>query len=87
MQTPKWVLKGLLPLTHFIRDRPLFPIAGRAIIWHALQALNKVEGLSEVYLIGFYEDSVFSQFLREVAKDFPNLKVRYLREFQALGTA
>lgn len=67
--------------------KPLFPIAGRAIIWHGLQACSKVPGLTEVILIGFYEDSVFASFLKDAAKDFPDLKIRYLREFQALGTA
>ncbi|KAM0750988.1 mannose-1-phosphate guanyltransferase [Meredithblackwellia eburnea MCA 4105] len=67
--------------------KPLFPIAGRAIIWHGIQALSKVEGLHEVILIGFYDDSVFSNFIKDASKDFPNLSIRYMREYQSLGTA
>ncbi|KAI5481123.1 hypothetical protein MNV49_005558 [Pseudohyphozyma bogoriensis] len=67
--------------------KPLFPIAGRAIVWHAIQALSKVEGLQEVLLIGFYDDSVFSHFVKDASRDFPNLSIRYMREYQALGTA
>ncbi|RIB15390.1 nucleotide-diphospho-sugar transferase [Gigaspora rosea] len=67
--------------------KPLFPIAGHPIIWHHLDALSKVEGLKEVLLIGFYEDSVFQRFIDDAARDFPQIYVRYLREYQSLGTA
>ncbi|KAL8287158.1 hypothetical protein RQP46_003610 [Phenoliferia psychrophenolica] len=67
--------------------KPLFPIAGRAIIWHGIQALSKVQGLREVILIGFYDDNVFAHFVKEASKDFPNLSIRYMREYQSLGTA
>lgn len=56
--------------------KPLFPIAGRPVIWHGIQALSKVEGLTEVILIGFYDDAVFSSFLKDCVKDFPQLKIR-----------
>ena len=58
--------------------KPLFPIAGRPMIWHGIQALSKVEGLKEVILIGFFDDTVFAQFLRETAKDFPSLSIRWV---------
>ncbi|TNY20370.1 nucleotide-diphospho-sugar transferase, partial [Rhodotorula diobovata] len=67
--------------------KPLFSIGGRAIIWHSLVALSHVEGLNEVLLVGFYDESVIAPFVKEAARDFPNLSVRYLREFQPLGTA
>ncbi|KAG9292846.1 hypothetical protein G9A89_016208 [Geosiphon pyriformis] len=67
--------------------KPLFPVAGHPIIWHHLEALSKVEGLREVLLVGFYEDSVFSSFLEEAAREFPKVNVRYLREYTSLGTA
>ena len=56
--------------------KPLFPIAGRAIIWHGIQALAKLEGLKEVILIGFYDDSVFTQFVKDTSRDFPGLSIR-----------
>ncbi|OZJ06253.1 hypothetical protein BZG36_00796 [Bifiguratus adelaidae] len=67
--------------------KPLFPVAGKPIIWHHMAALSKVEGLTEVLLIGFFEDRVFENFLQQVATEFPDMNVRYLREYQALGTA
>ncbi|BGP43542.1 hypothetical protein JCM10450v2_007709 [Rhodotorula kratochvilovae] len=67
--------------------KPLFSVGGRAIIWHSLVALSHVEGLNEVLLVGFYDESVIAPFVKEAARDFPNLSIRYLREFQPLGTA
>ncbi|KAI9293724.1 nucleotide-diphospho-sugar transferase [Neoconidiobolus thromboides FSU 785] len=67
--------------------KPLFPIGGEPVIYHHLVQLSKVKELNEVYLIGFFEDSVFAPFLNKVKADFPNLNVKYLREYQAMGTA
>ncbi|KAI8081511.1 nucleotide-diphospho-sugar transferase [Halteromyces radiatus] len=67
--------------------KPLFPVAGAPIISHHLAALSKVEGLQEVLIIGFFEDNVFARFLDEAASEFPKLHIRYLREYQSLGTA
>ncbi|GAA98996.1 uncharacterized protein L969DRAFT_95671 [Mixia osmundae IAM 14324] len=67
--------------------KPLFPIAGRPIIWHGIQALSKVEGLKEVILIGFYDNDVINPFVKEANRDFPSLNIRYMREYQSLGTA
>ncbi|KAK9467301.1 nucleotide-diphospho-sugar transferase [Lipomyces arxii] len=65
----------------------LFPVAGRPILSHALSALSKVPTLKEVLLIGFFDDSVFKDFLADSAKEFPNFTIKYLREYRALGTA
>ena len=37
--------------------------------------------------MGYYEEAVFRDFIKDSAKDFPHITVRYLREYQALGTA
>ncbi|CAG8437104.1 2274_t:CDS:2 [Funneliformis mosseae] len=67
--------------------KPLFPVAGHPIIWHHLEALSKIEGLKEVLLIGFFEDSIFHRFIDDAAREFPKINIRYLREYQSLGTA
>ena len=67
--------------------KPLFPIAGHPMIYHHLLALSKVPGMKEVLLLGFYENSVFDRFLLEAQIEFPNISIRYLREYQCLGTA
>ena len=38
-------------------------------------------------MVGYYEEYVFRDFLRDAAHDFPQFKIQYLREYQALGTA
>ncbi|SGY33323.1 BQ5605_C002g01480 [Microbotryum silenes-dioicae] len=67
--------------------KPLFPIAGRALLWHSIQAASKVDGLHEVILIGFYDDAIIAHFVKAASIDFPNLSIRYMREYQSLGTA
>ncbi|GEM11011.1 mannose-1-phosphate guanylyltransferase [Rhodotorula toruloides] len=67
--------------------KPLFCVGGRPIIWHSLVALSHVEGLTEVLLIGFYDEAVINPFIKDASRDFPNLSIRYLREYQSLGTA
>lgn len=52
-----------------------------------MTAIDKVPSIHEVYLIGYYEESVFRDFIKDAAVEFPNLSIKYLREYQALGTA
>lgn len=67
--------------------QPLFDVAGHPIIWHCLTAIAKVPSIQEVYLIGYYDESVFRDFIKDASTEFPNLSIKYLREYQALGTA
>ncbi|KAK9767846.1 hypothetical protein K7432_002028 [Basidiobolus ranarum] len=67
--------------------KPLFPVAGQPILYHHVTALSKVQNLTEILLIGFYEDSIFTNFIDRMNFEFPHLKITYLREYQALGTA
>lgn len=62
-------------------------MAGHPIIWHCLRAVAKVPGIREVCLVGYYDDTVFRDFIKDSAKEFPKIKIIYLREYQALGTA
>lgn len=67
------------------QPKPLFPIAGRPLIYHHLKALSVVPDLQEVFLVGYYEASQFSAFMEEARQEL-NIKLRYLREFEPLGT-
>ncbi|KAJ9144121.1 GDP-mannose pyrophosphorylase a [Pleurostoma richardsiae] len=67
--------------------KPLFPVAGHPIIWHCLTAIEKVPSIHEVCMIGYYDESVFRDFIRDAAAHFPHLSIKYLREYEALGTA
>lgn len=52
-----------------------------------MKAIEKVQGIKEVILIGYYDESVFRDFIRDSAREFSQFKVTYLREYKALGTA
>ncbi|KZF21179.1 GDP-mannose pyrophosphorylase A [Xylona heveae TC161] len=67
--------------------KPLFDVAGHPIIWHCLKAVAKVPEIHEVFLVGYFDESVFRDFIKDASKEFPQLTIRYLREYQALGTA
>ena len=67
--------------------KPLFEVAGHPIIWHLLTAIARVDVVNEVYLIGYYDESVFRDFIKDAAAEFRHITIRYLREYQALGTA
>ncbi|KAL6887197.1 nucleotide-diphospho-sugar transferase [Trichoderma longibrachiatum] len=67
--------------------KPLFDVAGHPIIWHCLAAVARVKQIQEVYIIGYYDESVFRDFIKDSAREFPGINLRYLREYEALGTA
>ncbi|KAJ3227751.1 Proteasome subunit alpha type-2 [Clydaea vesicula] len=67
--------------------KPLFPIAGFPMIYHHVAALSKIPGMKEILLIGFFEPKIFESFLNDVKNEYNNINIRYLREYQALGTA
>jgi len=67
--------------------KPLFDIAGHPVIWHCLDAIAKVTSIQEVDMIGYYDESVFRDFIKDSAKEFPQFSIKYLREYEALGTA
>ncbi|KAI9796367.1 MAG: Proteasome subunit alpha type-2 [Piccolia ochrophora] len=67
--------------------KPLFDVAGHPIIWHCLTAIAKVQAIREVILVGYYDESVFRDFIKDSSKEFPKITIKYLREYQALGTA
>ncbi|KAF4436317.1 PSA1-mannose-1-phosphate guanyltransferase, partial [Fusarium albosuccineum] len=68
---------------------PLFEVAGHPIIWHCLSSVARVPNkqIQEVYIIGYYDESVFRDFIKDSAKEFPAITIKYLREYEALGTA
>ncbi|KAF2749834.1 nucleotide-diphospho-sugar transferase [Sporormia fimetaria CBS 119925] len=67
--------------------KPLFPVAGHPIIEHCFQAIAKVPEIKEVFIVGYYDESVFQPFIHSISEKCPQLSVKYLREYQALGTA
>ncbi|KAJ5460694.1 mannose-1-phosphate guanyltransferase [Penicillium daleae] len=67
--------------------KPLFEVAGHPIINHCLKAIAKVEDVREVILIGYYDETVFRDFIKDASTEFPQFRIQYLREYTALGTA
>ncbi|KAH9836443.1 putative mannose-1-phosphate guanyltransferase [Teratosphaeria destructans] len=67
--------------------KPLFEVAGHPIISHCFAAVAKVPEIKEVFIVGYYDESVFRDFIKDAARTHPHISVRYLREYQALGTA
>ncbi|ORY48244.1 nucleotide-diphospho-sugar transferase [Rhizoclosmatium globosum] len=66
--------------------KPLFPVAGSPMIYHHVNALAKIPGMKEILLVGFFEKEVFDRFLADVQSEFSTVSIRYLREYQSLGT-
>lgn len=67
--------------------KPLFPVAGHPIIEHCFRALAKVPEIKEVFIVGYYDEAVFRDFIKDASNAFPHISVKYLREYEALGTA
>lgn len=69
----------------------LFPIAGKPLLAHTVDAILKIDTIKEIILIGFYEPSVFTEFISQFRARMKYSKrdctMRYLKEFKALGTA
>lgn len=70
----------------FDLPKPLFPIAGRPLIQHHIEAAVRLPNLKEILIIGFYPTSQMETFVSEMQTLF-NISIRYLQEFTALGTA
>lgn len=49
--------------------------------------MAKVPDVREVMLVGYYDESVFRDFIKDASKEYPQLRILYLREYTALGTA
>ncbi|KAK3110991.1 hypothetical protein LTR53_014180 [Teratosphaeriaceae sp. CCFEE 6253] len=67
--------------------KPLFEVAGHPIIEHCFAAITKLPEIREVFLVGYYDESVFRDFIKDCARTHPAIAIKYLREYQALGTA
>ena len=70
----------------FDLPKPLVPLAGKPMITHHLEGLARVPNLLDVLLLGFYDESLFAEFI-ESASARLQVAVRYVREGAALGTA
>lgn len=49
--------------------KPLFPIAGVPMIKHHIEALARVDGMKEIFLVGFFETTEFTSFLDDIQEE------------------
>ncbi|ODQ45503.1 hypothetical protein PICMEDRAFT_16808 [Pichia membranifaciens NRRL Y-2026] len=73
------------------QSKYLFPIAGKPLLAHTIDAILKIESITEILLIGFYENFIFEDFITDyntrLRYSNVNCVIKYLKEFKALGTA
>ncbi|KAI5072387.1 hypothetical protein GOP47_0012493 [Adiantum capillus-veneris] len=66
--------------------KPLFPLAGHAMVHHPILACKKIPNLAHIYLVGFYEEREFTLYVSAVSNEL-KVPVRYLREDKPHGSA
>lgn len=66
--------------------KPLFPVAGRPIIQHHIEACMQVPELKEILIIGYYPQTQMENFVADMHNLY-SINIRYLQEFTSLGTA
>jgi mannose-1-phosphate guanylyltransferase len=62
-------------------------VAGHPIIEHCFHAVAKVPEIKEVFIVGYYDEATFRDFIKDMSRAFPHISTKYLREYEALGTA
>ena len=60
---------------------------GHPIISHCFTAITKLPEIREVFIVGYYDEFVFRDFIKDCSRTNPAISIKYLREYQALGTA
>jgi mannose-1-phosphate guanylyltransferase len=66
--------------------KPFFPVAGQPIISQHIRSLVQLGNVSEVLLLGFYEESFLKAFVARISREY-EIPITYLREPESLGTA
>ncbi|KAG7886370.1 hypothetical protein KL938_000023 [Ogataea parapolymorpha] len=69
----------------------MFPIAGKPLLAHTIDAILTIPTIKEIILIGFYDPAVFTEFILDFNTKMKyqnrDCYLKYLKEFKALGTA
>ncbi|XP_013113258.1 mannose-1-phosphate guanyltransferase alpha [Stomoxys calcitrans] len=66
--------------------KPLFPVAGRPIIQHHIEACLHLPELKEILIVGYYPQTQMENFVADM-QNLYSINIRYLQEFTSLGTA
>uniref|UniRef100_A0A5B7AHR1 Putative mannose-1-phosphate guanyltransferase alpha n=1 Tax=Davidia involucrata TaxID=16924 RepID=A0A5B7AHR1_DAVIN len=70
----------------FNTPKPLFPLAGQPMVQHPISACKRIPSLSQIFLIGFYEEREFALYVSSISNEL-KVPVRYLREDKPHGSA
>eukprot|EP00794_Sanderia_malayensis_P017504 gene17504-19254_t len=66
--------------------KPLFPVAGVPFIQHHIEACKRVENLTEVIILGYYQSNEhLSEFIEQMRREY-EIPVTYFQEYKPLGT-
>ena len=63
--------------------KPLFPLAGRPMVQHAIHACARISDLRAIFLVGFYNEEEFAMYVAGLSGEI-NVPVRYLQEERSL---
>ncbi|KAG2714432.1 hypothetical protein I3843_03G029500 [Carya illinoinensis] len=70
----------------FNTPKPLFPLAGQAMVHHPISACKRIPNLAQIFLIGFYEEREFALYVSSISNEL-KVPVRYLKEDKPHGSA
>ncbi|KAF9671530.1 hypothetical protein SADUNF_Sadunf12G0057100 [Salix dunnii] len=49
--------------------KPLFPLAGQPMVHHPISACKKIPNLTQIYLVGFYEEREFALYVSSISNE------------------
>lgn len=68
--------------------KPLFPVAGAPLLSHHMRAVATLgSSLNKVFLLGFFPDGTFDDWIKSTSQDHSGLDVSYIKEDGRHGTA
>lgn len=70
----------------FDYPKPIFPVAGKPVLYHVIEACKAIKNLSQVIIVGWFSNDDMSDFIRETMDEL-NINIRYLPEFEPMGSA
>ncbi|OAF70627.1 hypothetical protein A3Q56_01603 [Intoshia linei] len=67
--------------------KPLFPVAGKAILMHIIDQIIETQKFTDIILVGSYDnDDKLTRFLLKCSKLYKNIEFKYLKETTITGT-
>lgn len=58
--------------------KPLFPVAGRPIIQHHIDACVQLADIKEILIIGYYPVTQMDQFIRDMQAIYDDVSIRFV---------